>query len=64
VTDRWTLPKSPWHLDHPFVQGKKVSGVNMFLFVDVKGSVAKAGAHALRSGGPDLQLQRLNYRMS
>jgi hypothetical protein len=34
VADRWNLPRGPWHLDHPFVQGSRVSGVNMFLFVD------------------------------
>jgi hypothetical protein len=34
TTDSWTLPKTLWHLDHPFVQGKVISGVNLFLFVD------------------------------
>jgi hypothetical protein len=30
----WILPKSPWHLDHPFIQGRQITGLNMFLFVD------------------------------
>jgi hypothetical protein len=30
----WELPRSPWHLDHPFAQGRRISGLNMFLFVE------------------------------
>lgn len=34
TTDPWILPNSPWHLDHTFLQGERISGLNMFLFVD------------------------------
>jgi hypothetical protein len=48
----WVIPKGPWHLDHSYVQGRGVSGVNVFLFVDDVepgggGTVAIEGSPAL-----------------
>jgi hypothetical protein len=51
VTDHWILPKSAWHLDHPFVQGKTCSGVNLFLFVDTV-EPHGGGTVVLRSSPP------------
>jgi hypothetical protein len=44
----WILPKRIWHLDHPFVQGRRLSGVNMFLFLDEVGPHG-GGTAVLRS---------------